>query len=66
MVFTVSAVIMFIVTDNMSWFAAVALSVGMMIGTWFAVKMSIKKGENWVRIMLGVSLLIIAVKLFLI
>ncbi len=66
MVFTVPAVIFFIVTDNVNWFAAIALSIGMMIGTIFAVKMSIEKGEKLVRFFLGVSLLIIAIKLFLI
>lgn len=65
MVFTVPAVILFIVTDNVNWFAAIALSIGMMLGTFVAVKMSIKKGEKFVRIILGVSLLIIAGKLFL-
>ncbi len=66
MVFTVPAVIMFIWTDNVNWFAAVALSIGMMGGTFAAVKVSLKKGEKFVRLILGVSLLIIAAKLFLI
>ena len=66
MVFTVPAVIIFIWTDNVDWFAAVALSIGMMFGTWFAVRMALEKGEKLVRIVLGVSLLIIAGKLFLI
>jgi len=66
MVFTVPAVILFIATGNVDWFAAVALSVGMMLGTYFAVKVSLKKGEKFVRLILGVSLLIIAAKLFLI
>jgi len=66
MVFTVPAVIMFIWTDNVDWFAAIALSIGMLVGTWFAVKMAIKKGEKLVRIVLAISLLIIAGKLFLI
>ncbi|KAG1707523.1 Cell division protein FtsX [Nymphon striatum] len=65
MVFTVPAVILFIATGNVDWFAAVALSLGMMVGTWLAVKMAIKKGEKIVRVVLGVALLIIAVKLFL-
>ncbi len=65
MVFTVPAVLMFIYTDNVNWFAAIALSIGMVLGTWFAVKVSLKKGEKLVRIALGVSLLIIAGKLFL-
>ena len=63
MVFTVPAVIVFIYTGNVNWFAAVALSVGMVLGTLVAVKMAVKKGEKAVRIVLSVSLLIIAVKL---
>ncbi len=66
MIFTIPAVIVFIVTDNVDWFAAIALSIGMMLGTWVAVKMSVKKGEKLVRIVLGISLLLIAGKLFLI
>jgi len=66
MVFTVPAVIVFIVTGNVDWFAAVALSVGMVLGTFISVKVSLKKGEKFVRLILGISLLIIATKLFLI
>lgn len=65
MVFTVPAVLVFIVTDNVNWFAAVALSVGMVIGTLIAVKLAITKGEKLVRIVLGISLLIIGGKLLL-
>ena len=56
----------FIWTGNVDWFAAVALSVGMVFGTWVAVKMAIEKGEKLVRLVLAISLLIIAGKLFLI
>ena len=65
MIFTIPAVIIFILTDNVNWFAAIALSLGMIVGTLIAVKMSIKKGEKFVRVVLGISLLIIAGKLFL-
>ena len=65
MIFTIPAVILFIITGNVDWFAAIALSIGMMLGTWLAVKMSLEKGETFVRLILGISLLIIAVKLFL-
>lgn len=63
MVFTVPAVLVFIYTGNVDWFAAVALSIGMIVGTLAAVKMAVKKGEKIVRLVLSVSLLIIAVKL---
>ncbi len=65
MVFTVPAVIVFVWTGNVDWFAAIALSIGMVFGTWLAVKMALEKGEKLVRIVLGISLLIIAGKLFL-
>ena len=65
MIFTLPAVLIFIFTGNVNWFAAIALSLGMIAGTLIAVKMSIKKGEKLVRIVLGISLLIIAGKLFL-
>lgn len=66
MIFTIPAVIVFVITGNVDWFAAIALSVGMVAGTWIAVRMSLKKGEKIVRIVLAFSLLIIAGKLFLI
>ncbi len=66
MIFTIPAVILFIYTDNVNWFAAIALSIGMMVGTFIAVKMALERGEKFVRIVLGFSLLIIAGKLFLI
>ncbi len=63
MVFTVPAVVLFIVTGNVDWFAATALSIGMAGGTWLAVKASIKSGEKIIRATLAVALLVIAVKL---
>jgi len=65
MVFTVPAVIAFVVTGNVNWFAAVALSIGMIAGTLLAVKLAITKGEKVVRLVLAISLLIISAKLFL-
>jgi len=63
MVFTVPAVLMFIVTGNVDWFAAIALSIGMAGGTWVAVKASIRGGEKIIRGTLAVALLVIGVKL---
>ncbi len=65
MVFTVPAVIMFIATGNIDWFAATALSIGMAAGTWIAVKASIRGGERIIRGTLAIALLVIGVKLFL-
>lgn len=63
MIFTLPAVAFFIYTGNVDWFAAIGLSIGMAAGTWIAVKAAIKSGENVIRIMLGVALVIIGIKL---
>ena len=64
MVFTVPAVILFVATGNVDWFAAIALSIGMAGGTWLAVKASIRSGEKIIRATLAIALLIIGYKLF--
>ncbi|PID46469.1 MAG: hypothetical protein CSB47_04000 [Proteobacteria bacterium] len=63
LVFTIPAVILFTVTGNINWFAAIALAVGMSLGAWIAVKAAIKKGEDVIRVVLMVSLGVIAIKL---
>ncbi|HPE59669.1 MAG TPA: sulfite exporter TauE/SafE family protein [Thiolinea sp.] len=63
LLFTLPAVILFIWTGNINWFAAIGLSVGMSLGAWLAVKASIRKGERLVRIMLMVALGMVAIKL---
>lgn len=63
MVFTIPAVIVFIYTGNVDWTAAIALSIGMIAGTWIAVKAALQSGEKIIRIMLGVALLVIGIKL---
>ncbi len=63
LILTIPAVIFFIWTGNINWFAAIALALGMSAGAWIAVKAAIKKGEGVIRIMLMVALGIVAVKL---
>ena len=63
LLFTLPAVILFIWTGNINWFAAIGLSVGMSLGAWLAVKASIRKGERLVRITLMVALGMVAIKL---
>ncbi|MGB1012197.1 MAG: sulfite exporter TauE/SafE family protein, partial [Thiolinea sp.] len=63
LVFTVPAIILFIWTGNINWFAAIALAVGMSLGAWVAVKAAIKKGETIIRATLMVALGMVAIKL---
>jgi len=63
MIFTVPALAIFILTDNVNWPAAMVLSAGAILGGWWAAHMSVHKGDNFIRIMMGVAMVLMAIKL---
>jgi uncharacterized protein len=63
LVYTVPALLIFILTDNVNWVLGLALAAGNAIGGWWAAKSSVKKGEKLIRYVLIVAVLIMAVKL---
>lgn len=63
LVYTVPALLIFILTDNVNWVLGLALAAGNAIGGWWAAKFSVKKGEKLIRYVLIVAVLIMAVKL---
>lgn len=64
-VFIYSFPILFIFafTGNINWLYAILLSAGNLVGGWISVKMSIKKGDGFVKYILALSMMIIAIKL---
>jgi uncharacterized membrane protein YfcA len=62
-VFTIPALLVFILTDNVNWFYGLSLSAGNAFGGWWGAKLSVKKGEKLIRIVLIIAILIMAVKL---
>lgn len=63
LVFTIPAVVLFLWTGNIEWFAAIALALGMSVGAWIAVRAAITKGEELIRLVLMMALGIVAIKL---
>ncbi len=63
MIFTIPALAVFVLTDNVNWPAAIALSAGAMLGGWWAAHVSVHKGDRFIRGMLGVAMIMMAVKL---
>jgi len=61
--FTIPALLVFILTHNMDWKLGLVLAAGNAIGAWQAAKVSIRKGERIIRIILIVAILIMAMKL---
>lgn len=63
-VFTLPAILIFIFTDNVEWGYALVLSAGNAVGGWWSAKVSVKKGEKVIRVVLLIAMLIMALKLF--
>ena len=63
LVFTVPALIVFILTDNINWYYGLTLSAGNAFGGWWGAKLSVKKGEKLIKVVLIVAILIMAIKL---
>lgn len=49
MVFTLFALIVFIMNDQVEWLPALVLAVGNMLGAWVAARMAIDKGAEFIR-----------------
>lgn len=62
-VFTIPALLVFILTDNVNWFYGLSLSVGNAFGGWWGAKLSVKKGEKLIKAVLIISIFIMALKL---
>ena len=63
LIYTVPAFIIFIATNNVNWLMGIVLAAGNAIGGWWAAKFSVKKGEGFIKIILIIAVLIMAIKL---
>lgn len=62
-VFTIPALLIFIFSGNVNWFLGFILAAGNALGGWWGAKFSVRKGEKFIKIILAVSVLIMALKL---
>ncbi len=63
LIYTSVAVAMFAMNGKINWLYALVLSIGYAIGGWFSTKLSVKKGDKWIKKILIISVLIMAFKL---
>lgn len=61
--FTAAALFVFIVNGEVDWSYALVLSMGNGLGGWLGTKIALKKGEKWIKIILAVSVVFMALKL---
>ena len=60
---SIPSLFIFVLTGNMIWTLGIALAVGMTAGAWWAARLSVRKGDRFIKIMLVVALVVIALKL---
>jgi uncharacterized membrane protein YfcA len=63
LVFTLPAIIIFSFTGNIHWFWGIILGLGNASGAWWSVKLTVKKGEKIIRVILVIAIFIMALKL---
>ena len=63
MVYTVPALLIFIMSGNVDWLFGLSLAAGNAIGGWWAARFSIRGGEKVIRYVMVLAILIIALKL---
>jgi uncharacterized membrane protein YfcA len=63
LIYTIPALLIFSLTDNVNWLLGIFLAIGNMLGGWWGAKMQIKKGEGLIKIVLSIAVFIMALKL---
>lgn len=64
LIFTISAVIIFVINDKINWKLGLILAIGNAIGGWIASRWSVKKGDKLVQKLLVIMVVIMAIKLW--
>ena len=63
-IYTLAALAVFLVNDKIIWKVGLVLALGNGLGAWFSSRISVKKGDNYIKTFLVVMVIIMAVKLW--
>ncbi len=63
LLYTIPALLVFIISGNIDYMTGLFLAAGNATGGWIAAKVSVKKGEGVIRVVLMIALLIMSLKL---
>ena len=63
-IYTSAALVVFIWNDLIDWFIGLLLAFGNMVGGWMAARLSVKKGEGFIRSALVVMVVLMAIRLW--
>ncbi len=63
LLFTVSAILVFIRNDQVDWIVGLILAIGNMLGAWIAARVAVERGSVWVRRLLIAVVIVSAANL---
>ncbi|MBT8268985.1 MAG: sulfite exporter TauE/SafE family protein [Bacteroidia bacterium] len=63
-IYMLAAFIVFVLNDKVSWIHGLFLAVGNVFGAWFSSRLSVKKGDGFIRIFLFIMVVVFAIKLW--
>jgi hypothetical protein len=63
-IYTVVSVIIFAIENKIVWVTGLTLAIGQGLGGWFASRWSVDKGDVWIKRVMVVTVIILAVKLW--
>jgi len=64
LIYTSSAIIIFILNDQINWKYGLILAIGNASGGWFASRWSVKKGDGIIKLFLIIMVVFMAIKLW--
>ena len=60
---TLIALPIFIIEDNVRWGPAIILAIGLSIGGWIGAKLAVRGGERWIRPVMTIAAIALALRL---
>ncbi len=63
LIYTIPALAIFVFSGNVNWPLGLSLAAGNSLGAWWAARLSVKKGDRFIRYALMAAMVIIALKL---
>ncbi len=65
LIYTISALGVFIYEDKINWLYGLVLALGNALGGWLSSRWSVKKGDKWIKRILVITVIALAIKLWL-
>ncbi len=62
LIYTIPVLLVFGINGKIDWYYAIVMSFGNALGSWFSVKLAIKKGEKVVKIVLAIAIVLMSAK----